>query len=196
MGPDEVGATLVSALGAAARASVSGGDRWARATVDVPADRWLAALTAARDQLECDFFDWLSAVDELDQGYDVLTHVWSTTRRHGVLVRTRVARADATLASVVPVYPGANWHERETFEMFGISFEGHPNLMPLLLPADFEGHPLRKDFVLSARVDKPWPGSVEPGETDSARRRPMLPPGVPPPTAGGTRPAEGPAPTA
>jgi NADH-quinone oxidoreductase subunit C len=186
MGPDEVGAALVTALGEEVRASVSGGDRWARATVDVPADRWSDALTAARDLLECDFFDWLSATDELDQGYDVVAHVWSTTRRRGVLVRTRVERANARLASLVPVYPGANWHERETFEMFGIAFEGHPNLVRLLLPDDFDGHPLRKDFVLSARVAKPWPGAVEPGETDSGRRRPMLPPGVPPPMAGST----------
>src|SRR5262249_40656191 len=152
-----VGAALVEALGAGA-VSVSGGDRWARATVDVEPARWVDALTAARDTLGCDFFDWLSAVDELDQGYGIVAHVWSTVRRHGVLVRTRVARDAAGLATIVDIYPGAAWHERETHEMFGVDFAGHPNLAPLLLPPEFEGHPLRKDFVLAARVAKAWPG--------------------------------------
>jgi NADH-quinone oxidoreductase subunit C len=74
--------------------------------------------------------------------------------------------------SWVPVYPGADWHERETWEMFGITFEGHPAIRHLYLPNDFEGHPLRKDFPLLSRVVKPWPGLVDvepmPGEDDDA----------------------------
>lgn len=189
MSVDEVGAALVAALGEGA-ASVSGGDRWARATVDVPAARWVDALTAARDSLGCDFFDWLSAVDELDQGYRIVAHVWSTTGRHGVLIRTRVARDAAAVGTIVDVYPGAAWHERETHEMFGVDFVGHPNLAPLLLPPEFEGHPLRKDFVLAARVAKAWPGAKEPGESHvegTAKRSPMRPPGVPAPGEWGPR---------
>ena len=84
-------------------------------------------------------------------------------------------------ATATEVYRGANWHERETHEMFGMIFDGHPNLMPLLLPDGFEGHPLRKEFVLAARVAKPWPGAKEPGESGrgAPSRRRMLPPGVP-----------------
>jgi NADH:ubiquinone oxidoreductase subunit C len=102
-------------------------------------------------------------------------------------LRTTVAHDDARLASLTDVWAGAAWHERETYEMFGIVFEGHPNLVPLLLPDGFEGHPLRKDFVLASRVAKAWPGAKEPGESDhdvrSARgpRRRNLPPGVPAP---------------
>ena len=79
------------------------------------------------------------------------------------------------------VFRGANWHERETHEMFGIAFAGHPNLIPLLLPDGFDGHPLRKDFVLAARVAKAWPGAKEPGEgrEGAPSRRKTLPPGVP-----------------
>ncbi|WP_256862315.1 NADH-quinone oxidoreductase subunit C [Microbispora sp. GKU 823] len=71
--------------------------------------------------------------------------------------------------------------------MFGVVFDGHPDLRPLLLPDGFEGHPLRKDFVLAARVAKAWPGAKEPGESDhgSPSRRRMLPPGVPPDWASG-----------
>jgi NADH-quinone oxidoreductase subunit C len=190
VGPEDLGEALRAALGGAAdvEVGVSGGGAWARATVDVPVALWPDALRAARDDLGCDFFDWLSAVDELDDGYSVVAHVWSTARRHGALVRTRVPRAAAAVASVVALYPGAAWHERETHEMFGVDFPGHPGLTPLLLPPEFEGHPLRKDFVLATRVAKPWPGEKEPGESHvdrTARRQPMRPPGVPDPAEWG-----------
>ena len=70
---------------------------------------------------------------------------------------------DDTLAvdSWIPVYAGANWHERETHEMFGIGFNGHPDLRNIYLPTEFEGYPLRKDFPLLARMVKPWPGIVD-----------------------------------
>ncbi|MDT5036488.1 MAG: NADH-quinone oxidoreductase subunit [Micromonosporaceae bacterium] len=170
--------------------SLSGGGSWARATVDVAAGRWRDALRAARDdaELSCDFFDWLSAVDELEAGFRLVAHVWSTNRRHGLLIRTLVGRDSPALASVVDLYPGAGWHERETHEMFGIDFPGHPGLVPLLLPAEFEGYPLRKEFVLASRVAKPWPGAKEPGESrdsTAARRQPMRPPGVPDPAEWG-----------
>lgn len=187
MTPDEVGARLVEVLGPGpdVLASLSGGQAYARATVDVPPASWAAALLAARDDaaLALDFFDWLSAVDEVDEGFSVVVHLWSTTRRHGVLVRTRVPRDAPAVESVVAVYPGAAWHERETHEMFGIDFPGHGELRPLLLAPEFEGHPLRKEFVLASRVAKPWPGAKEPGESGhgGGKRAPMRPPGVPAP---------------
>jgi NADH-quinone oxidoreductase subunit C len=95
-----------------------------------------------------------------------------------------VSRDAPAVASIVDLYAGAAWHERETYEMFGIDFPGHPNLSPLLLPTEFDGHPLRKDFVLAARVAKPWPGAQEPGESHveaASRRQPIRPPGVPAP---------------
>jgi NADH-quinone oxidoreductase subunit C len=164
--------------------SLSGGGRYARPTVTVAPDQWREAVTAARETLGCDFFDWLTAVDEEAEGYTVVAHVWSTAGRTGVLLRTMVPREDPTLASIVDIYAGAGWPEREAFEMFGVVFAGHPNLVPLLLPEEFDGHPLRKDFVLASRVAKEWPGTVEPGESHVdgvARRAQMRPPGVPGP---------------
>ncbi|MBV1849849.1 NADH-quinone oxidoreductase subunit C [Catellatospora tritici] len=179
MTPEEIGAHLTR-LVEGAQAGVSGGGPYARAVVDVPPQAWPVALAAARDGLGCDFFDWLSAVDELDAGFDVVAHLWSTAGRHGVLLRTRVPVDAPSLASAVPVYPGAAWHERETFEMFGIGFPGE--LEPLLLPPEFEGHPLRKSFVLASRVAKPWPGAKEPGESETGtKRQAVRPPGVPAP---------------
>ncbi|MET9930664.1 MULTISPECIES: NADH-quinone oxidoreductase subunit C [unclassified Streptomyces] len=158
-------------------------------TVDVPPASWIAALTTARDTLGCTYFDWLSAVDEPGTGFRVCAHVVSlaegSPRR--LLVRTTVPHAAPVLPTAVEVYAGAGWHERETHEMFGVDFTGHPNLVPLLLPENFEGHPLRKDFVLAARVAKAWPGAKEPGESHDGgpKRRQMLPPGVPDPNEWG-----------
>ncbi|WP_107081076.1 NADH-quinone oxidoreductase subunit C [Streptomyces sp. Wb2n-11] len=154
-------------------------------TVDVPAGSWTAALETARDKLGCTYFDWLSAVDEPGTGFRVCAHVAAlegrTVRR--LLLRTTVPHEAPVLPTAVAVYAGAQWHERETHEMFGIGFTDHPHLVPLLLPEGFEGHPLRKDFVLAARVAKAWPGAKEPGESDHGgpKRRQMLPPGVPDP---------------
>ncbi|WP_420035050.1 NADH-quinone oxidoreductase subunit C [Streptomyces sp. cg28] len=162
-------------------------------TVDVPAAEWITALETARTRLGCTYFDWLSAVDEPGTGFRVCAHVAAvapgSVRR--LLLRTTVPHAAPMLATAVGVYAGAAWHERETHEMFGVDFTDHPGLDPLLLPDGFEGHPLRKDFVLAARVAKAWPGAKEPGEPAAGaghggpKRRQMLPPGVPDPNEWG-----------
>ncbi|MFJ8770983.1 NADH-quinone oxidoreductase subunit C [Streptomyces microflavus] len=169
-------------------------------TVDVPATEWITALRTARDELGCSYFDWLSAVDEPGTGFHVCAHVavlgGGTVRR--LMLRTTVPHDAAVLPSAIDVYAGAAWHERETHEMFGVAFEGHPDLTPLLLPEGFEGHPLRKDFVLAARVAKAWPGAKEPGESEHGgpKRRTMLPPGVPDPNEWGPLKGQLPAATA
>lgn len=161
-------------------------------TIDVPAPRWVEAATAIRDdpRSAAGFFDWLSAYDDLQAGLAVVVHLWSLPHRCSVMLRTHTDRLGGQLPTLTGVWAGADWHERETFEMFGIDFVGHPHLVPLLLPDGFEGHPLRKDFVLASRVAKSWPGEKEPGESDSdlaatdvtrPRRRRMRPPGVPDP---------------
>ncbi|USQ82906.1 NADH-quinone oxidoreductase subunit C [Streptomyces phaeoluteigriseus] len=156
-------------------------------TVDVPPQSWTEALLTARDRLACTYFDWLSAVDEPGTGFRVCAHVVALTPVRRLLVRTTVPHEAPTLASAVDVYAGAAWHERETHEMFGVVFDNHPALDHLLLPENFEGHPLRKDFVLAARVAKAWPGAKEPGESEHGgpKRRQMLPPGVPDPNEWG-----------
>ncbi|WP_129841135.1 NADH-quinone oxidoreductase subunit C [Streptomyces sp. RFCAC02] len=167
-------------------------------TVDVPPAAWPDALRTARDRLGCTFFDWLSAVDEPD-GFRVCAHVVALPGEGRpmlrLLLRTAVAHEDPSLPSATDVYAGAAWHERETREMFGIDFPGHPGPAPLLLPDGFEGHPLRKDFVLAARVAKAWPGAKEPGESEhgAPRRRQALPPGVPDPNEWGPRKGQLPA---
>jgi NADH-quinone oxidoreductase subunit C len=182
MAPDELGAHVAAAVvGAVPEVS------FGQVTVDVPTDGWHDAAAFARDDpaVACGFFDWLSAYDDKDAGLAIVLHVWSVPHRHHVLLRTRIAREGGRLATLTGLWPGASWHERETYEMFGVVFDGHPNLVPLLLPDGFEGHPLRKEFVLASRVAKSWPGAKEPGESErdvaSPGRRRMLPPGVPAP---------------
>ena len=163
-------------------------------TVDVSPEQWHDAAVATREDaaVACAFFDWMSAYDdsrdERPATLAVVAHAWSNAHKHHVRLRTHVSSVDGRLATLTHVWPGANWHERETFEMFGIVFDGHPNLVPLLLPDGFEGHPLRKDFILASRVAKAWPGAKEPGEGHdpprSPGRRRVQAPGVPPPEWG------------
>jgi NADH-quinone oxidoreductase subunit C len=169
------------------------------ACVDVPREWWTAAARQARDSFGMGFLDWLSAVDCPDgdpAGVDVVLHVADSARpARRVLLRTRVPDADPQLPSVTGVWAGAAWHERETFEMFGVEFTGFDDgsglgLRPLLLPEHFEGTPLRKSFVLAARAVRPWPGGKEPGEsqpTGAPGRRKAQPPGVPDSKAWGPR---------
>jgi NADH-quinone oxidoreductase subunit C len=169
--------------------------------VRVRPDSWRRAAEVARDHLACDYLSFVSGIDwtptpregdeaggdtsapvqpqEMTFGvtgstgrFQVFARVQSTTRHWGVTLKTDVDDASPTVQSWVSVYPGADWHEREAWEMYGFVFDGHPHLRHLYLPTEFEGHPLRKDFPLLARAVKPWPGLVDveamPGEPESA----------------------------
>jgi NADH-quinone oxidoreductase subunit C len=171
----------VAAVSAEATVSEGFGD----VTVCVPVDQWIAALTALRDSVGLTYFDWLSAVDEGDS-FSIYCHLYAPDRLGHVLVLTKLPAENPALDTATGVFRGAAWHERETHEMFGIAFPGHSHLKPLLLSDEFVGHPLRKDFVLTARVSKSWPGAKEPGGSGdgSPSRRKMQPPGVPDPEWG------------
>ena len=80
----------------------------------------------------------------------------------GINLKVDLDEDEPRIASIHDLYRGADWHERETWEMYGFQFDGHPGLRHLYLPSGFEGHPLRKDFPLLARQLKPWPGLVGP----------------------------------
>jgi len=165
---------------------VPGDDLWVR----IRTDAWQAAGTAARDVLGCEYFCFLSAIDWLPspygkgeddpteppperssaivQGYagggsrlQVLARVGSVRAKVALTLKADVADDEPRIATWSGIYAGANWHERETWEMFGIVFDGHPDLRHIYLPTEFEGHPLRKDFPLLARMVKPWPGIVD-----------------------------------
>ena len=193
MADDTVAPAHLDALRAACGDDVTAQRSYDQTTYDVPLASWVEAMQAA-SELGFTYFDWLTAVDELDAGFHVVAHLWSVERAEHLFLRTSVPRDRPQVPSVTGVFAGAAWHERETAEMFGIDVVGHPHLVPLLLPDGFEGHPLRKEFVLAARAAKPWPGAKEPGESDADTgapgRRKTLPPGVPD-ESWGPRPAQG-----
>ena len=162
-----------------------GDDIWVR----VRTESWRDTAVILRD-LGFSYFDFLSAIDWLpspfgrgeddptepapvrdntirhgytggDTRIQMLARVVDPTTSMGINLKTDVPDDNAHVESWTTVYAGANWHEREAWEMFGITFDGHPDLRHIYLPTDFEGFPLRKDFPLLARIVKPWPGIVD-----------------------------------
>jgi NADH-quinone oxidoreductase subunit C len=99
-------------------------------------------------------FNMLADICGVDRGpeeeprFEVNYHLFSTTKHHRVRLKVILNETDAHVESVTGVWRTANWHERETFDMFGVIFDGHPDLRRILLPDDWEGHALRKDFPL------------------------------------------------
>ena len=174
------GERLLAALGSGRLVPAYGDEH-----VDVDRSGWVEALRVARDEVGCRWLDWLGAYEDGRPGESevspvVVVRLWSVERREAVLIRTALDPDDPRLPTATGVFAGAAWHEREATEMYGITFDGHPDPRRLLLPDAFEGNPLRKSAALLARSARPWPGSVEPDGAETgrrARRRPT-PPGV------------------
>jgi NADH-quinone oxidoreductase subunit C len=117
--------------------------------VKVAPAKWREAAAFAKDDLGCESLHDLTAVDSKDKKtLTVLVHLWSFRNRHWVNLKTDVDRNAPSVASLEPLWKGADWHERECYDMFGVRFEGHPNLTRILCPEDWVGWPLRKDYVL------------------------------------------------
>jgi NADH-quinone oxidoreductase subunit C len=121
-------------------------------TVIVPAGRFAEACAFLRDAPGCqfDYLSDLTAVDwpaRTERRFDLVASLYSTKLRQRVRVKARVAEGEA-VPSVTGVWPAANWLEREVYDMFGVTFTGHPNLRRMLMPFDWQGHPQRKDYPL------------------------------------------------
>jgi len=144
---------FVAALQAALPAAVAHVSYWVGDwTVIVPAAKLVETVTFLRDAADCRF-DYLSDLTASDWPgrpglrFDVILCLYSTTLRQRLRVKVRVADGEA-VPSVTGVWPAANWLEREVFDMFGVSFTGHPDLRRILMPLDWVGHPQRKDYPL------------------------------------------------
>lgn len=179
-------ARIIEALGSSVVDSLvkPGDDMWIR----VSADTWRATGETLKT-LGYTYFCFISAIDwmpspfgkgeedptqpierdmTIRQGYtggdtrfQVLARLTQPFSSLGINIKVDIDDTAMAIDSWSNVFAGANWHERETHEMFGIGFHGHPDLRNMYLPTDFEGHPLRKDFPLLARIVKPWPGIVD-----------------------------------
>jgi len=109
------------------------------------------------------YFDYLIDVCGVDylgkkeKRFEIVYQLYSIKHRRAIRLKAEVSEGDPTIDSVTPVWVGASWHERETFDLYGIKFKGHPDLRRILLPEDWEGHPLRKDYPLKGPA-KEWSG--------------------------------------
>ncbi len=101
--------------------------------------------------------------------FEVVYHLYSMSERHMIRLRAQVPEEDAVIDSITPLWSGADWPERECYDLLGISFRGHPDLRRILLPADWQGHPLRKEYPL--RGDSEWQGMVRLKEKAMQLRR-------------------------
>ena len=161
LSPDETASRLRAHFG---EDIVDAVEQHGHAVATVTIDRYHDVCRFLRDEPEfaCDYCDFTTGVDfGPDTGFEVVTHLYSTSHHHNVRVKVKLPHQDPVCPTICDLFPTANWHERETIEMFGIAFEGHPQPVKLLLSEPFEGHPLRKDFPLMSREAKPWPGAVE-----------------------------------
>jgi NADH-quinone oxidoreductase subunit C len=114
----------------------------------VPNDAWLDFATAAREAgfevcVDVTAVDWLR---QRPERFEIVANLLSMSHKVRLRMVTTAPREDPSVASLVPVWPGANFAEREAYDMFGVTFVGHPDLTRILMPDDWEGHPLRKDF--------------------------------------------------
>ena len=110
--------------------------------------RSVAEYLAAEPSLRFSFLSDITTVDRfpMEPRFEVNYHLLSFDLTRRLRLKVRLSGNDPVLPSVIPVWPTANWHERENFDLFGIRFEGHPDLTRILLPDEWEGHPLRKDY--------------------------------------------------
>ncbi len=119
-------------------------------TVVLPRELVRGAAERVRDDgsLQFNFLSSISAVDffPVEPRFELNYHLVSIPRRARLRLRVRLPGENPAVESVTSVWPGADWMEREAFDLFGIRFEGHPNLRRILLPEDWEGYPLRKDY--------------------------------------------------
>lgn len=124
--------------------------------VILPSSRVVEAVRYLHTSEEFDFLVDITAVDypKNAQRFELIYILYSFARNERVRLKTRVAESETAL-SLTAVFKGANWLEREAFDMFGIRFEGHPNLKRILLPDEWQGHPLRKDASIIG-MDNNW----------------------------------------
>jgi NADH-quinone oxidoreductase subunit C len=117
-------------------------------SVTLPVERWQEFARFAKDTLGCRYFNWLTAVDWKEQGLEVVARLDHLDAGVAVTMRTRLPAGTTRCPTLTGVFRGADWMERECYDMFGVAFEGHPDLRRILLDPDWEGHPLRKDYAV------------------------------------------------
>ncbi|HSF06836.1 MAG TPA: NADH-quinone oxidoreductase subunit C [Methylomirabilota bacterium] len=117
-------------------------------SVTLPVARWTEFGRFAQHELGCRYFNWLSAVDWKAEGFEVVCRLENLDAGMAVMMRARLGAGATNCPTLTGLFPGADWMERECYDMFGVVFDDHPDLRRILLPEDWDGHPLRKDYAL------------------------------------------------
>lgn len=167
---DDYGAGLADRLGGVAIVEFD------TVRIYVERDAWVETIRRARDEEGLTFFSWLSGIDwskdvevgdtvedpdGLEERFEVMCRLSSVENADGAQFIAALPKDDPVIDSITGLFGGAEWHEREARDMFGIDFTGNLNLTPIYLPEGFIGHPLLKSYPLLAREVKPWPGDVD-----------------------------------
>lgn len=121
--------------------------------IEIAPEKLLQAATELKE-IGFDRFGMVTAVDRVTE-FELVYRLASRKLSAAVFLKTRVGRGQPVIASLCDVWPAANWHEREAWDLFGIRFEGHPDLRRILLPEEWEGFPLRKDYSDSRMIRRP-----------------------------------------
>jgi NADH-quinone oxidoreductase subunit C len=150
---NELGETIAGALAGAVSAYKVA---FSQLTLDARAEDLIKVMTFLRDDPRCQFVSFIdaAAVDwpAREKRFDVVYHLLSP--KHNVRIRIKAETDEATaVPSIIEVFPGADWFERETYDLYGVVFTGHPDMRRILTDYGFEGHPLRKDFPLTGFVE-------------------------------------------
>jgi len=125
-------------------------DQFGHAVAAIAPSRYREVVTFLRDEpdLACDYCDFVTAVDRGEDGIEIVTHLHSTSLDHDIRLKLLLTAEDPHADTISDLYATANWHERETYDLMGIIFNGHPDLRRILLSEDWVGHPLRKEYPL------------------------------------------------
>jgi NADH-quinone oxidoreductase subunit C len=120
-------------------------------TIEVAPANILAALRCLRHELKFERLSTVTGVDRYpaEPRFEVVYHLQSISRKERIRLKVRVPGENPEIESAVPVYRAADWYERETFDLFGVRFLNHPNLCRIMMPDDWEGYPLRKDYPVT-----------------------------------------------
>ncbi|MCX7879109.1 MAG: NADH-quinone oxidoreductase subunit C [Ignavibacteria bacterium] len=117
------------------------------AFIAIASDKLFDICLELRDNPEFDF-DYLMCISAVDfsENLEVVYHIYSMNKKHKVILKVSVPKENPVVPSIERIWRSADWHEREAYDLLGVVFEGHHNLIRILLPYDWEGHPLRKDY--------------------------------------------------
>jgi NADH-quinone oxidoreductase subunit C len=131
--------------------AVTSSDAFGELTIEVAPANIVETMRRLKSQLQYERISTVTGVDHfpLEPRFEVVYHLQSVARKQRIRIKTRLSGADPEIETICSVYRGADWYERETFDLFGIRFLGHPNLTRIMMPADWEGFPLRKDYPVT-----------------------------------------------